>query len=183
VTFGDVPPGSPFYRFVRCLACQGIVAGYSDGTFHPASAVTRGQVAKFVANAAGYTDAIPANRQSFADVPASDPFWLFIERVTAHGVVSGYSDGTFHPAAAVTRGQMSKFVANAAGYNDAIPADRQTFQDVPASDPFWVFIERVVGQGIVSGYSDGTFHPGAGVTRGQTAKFIANAFFPNCAVP
>jgi hypothetical protein len=32
----------------------------------------------------------------------------------------------------------------------------------------------------VGGYSDGTFRPGAPVTRGQTSKFIANAFFPGC---
>jgi S-layer family protein len=59
--------------------------------------VTRGQLAKFVANAAGYTEAVPATRQTFSDVPASSPFWLYIAWVAAHGVVGGYSDGTFRP--------------------------------------------------------------------------------------
>jgi hypothetical protein len=111
--FTDVPPENPFFSFIRCLACHGIVGGYSDGTFRPGNNVTRGQVAKFVANSAGYIDDIPADRQSFTDVPHSDPFWLFIERVYAHGVISGYADRSFHPVANVTRGQTSKFIANA----------------------------------------------------------------------
>ncbi|HET7078000.1 MAG TPA: S-layer homology domain-containing protein [Chloroflexia bacterium] len=182
ISFSDVPNGSPFYAFVQCLACQNIVGGYSDGTFRPGANVTRGQLSKFVANAAGYQDAIPAGQQTFTDVPNTNPFWVFIERVAAHGVVGGYSDGTFRPNNNVTRGQVAKFVSNAADYQDAIPASRQTFSDVPSSDTFWLFIERVYAHGVVGGYADGTFRPTANVTRGQTSKFISNTFFPNCQV-
>src|SRR5205814_546747 len=28
--FADVPPGSPFYAYVRCLTCRGILSGYSN---------------------------------------------------------------------------------------------------------------------------------------------------------
>jgi hypothetical protein len=181
IQFTDVPAGSPFYTFIRCLACEGIVSGYADNTFRPGANVTRGQLAKFVSNAANYTDPIPATQQTFTDVPPSHPFWLFIERAYAHGVISGYSDNTFRPDTGVTRGQASKFVANAANYNDAIPATRQTFSDVPFTDTFWLFIERVYAHGVISGYADNTFHPTADVTRGQTSKFISNAFFPGCA--
>jgi hypothetical protein len=180
ITFTDVPAGSPFYSFINCLVHQNIVGGYSDGSFRPGANVTRGQLAKFVSNAAGYSDSIPAGRQTFVDVPPDSPFWVFVERTALHGVVSGYSDHTFRPGNSVTRGQVAKFVSNAAGYNEAVPATRQTFSDVPASDTFWLYIERVYAHGVVSGYSDRTFRAGAGVTRGQTSKFIANTFFPNC---
>jgi hypothetical protein len=181
IQFTDVPVGSPFYSFIRCLVCEGIVSGYADNTFRPGNDVTRGQLAKFVSNAAGYTDTVPATQQTFTDVPPSHPFWLFIERAYAHGVISGYSDHTFRPDTGVTRGQAAKFVANAANYTDAIPATRQTFSDVPFGNTFWLFIERVYAHGVISGYSDNTFHPVANVTRGQTSKFISNAFFPGCA--
>ena len=78
---------------------------------------------------------------------------------------------------------MSKFISNAAGYGDVIPPAQQTFSDVPPSQPFWVFVERAYLHGVISGYADGTFRPGNGVTRGQTAKFIANAFYPGCETP
>ncbi len=180
IQFSDVPADSPFYTFIRCLACQGVVGGYSDNTFRPGNNVTRGQVSKFVSNAAGYTDAIPPTQQTFTDVPPTDTFWLFIERAYAHGVISGYSDHTFRPTNNVTRGQMSKFVSNAANYNDPIPPTQQTFTDVPPTDPFWLFTERAVLHGVIAGYADHTFHPVADVTRGQTSKFISNAFFPGC---
>jgi hypothetical protein len=196
IQFSDVPPSQPFYAYIRCLTCRGIVSGYSDNTFRPGNNVTRGQMAKFVSNAAGYNDAIPATQQTFHDVPPADPFWLFIERAALHGVISGYSDGTFHPTANVTRGQAAKFIANSAGYQDAIPATQQSFTDVLPVDTFWLFIERVKLHDVISGYTCGAppagpcdpqnrpyFLAGNPVTRGQTAKFIANSFFPNCVTP
>jgi hypothetical protein len=187
-----VPPGSPFYSFIHCLACRGILGGYGDGTFRPGSSVTRGQVAKLVAGAAGYSDPIPLARQTFTDVPSSDPFWLFVERAYLHHVSSGYADGSFRPTKAVTRGQMAKIVAGAAGFSDAVTG-RQSFSDVPPSDPFWAYIERVYAHNIISGYGCGSapagpcdnqprpyFLAARSVTRGQAAKFIANTFFPSC---
>jgi hypothetical protein len=184
--FADVPPASPFFAFVHCLTCRNIIGGYSDDSFRPGNAVTRGQFAKFLSNAAAYTDTIPPTRQSFTDVPPEHPFWRYIERAAAHGVISGYSNGdgtfSFRPGANVTRGQAAKVVANAANFTDAIPATQQTFSDVPPANPFWLYIERVKVHVVISGYADGTFHPHNTVTRGQTAKFIANAFFPNCQI-
>jgi hypothetical protein len=181
--FTDVNLANPFYHNIECLYCQNIIDGYSDNTFRPGSNVTRAQVAKFVANAAHYADSIPPTQQTFTDVPPSNPFWAFVERAYAHGVISGYSDHTFRPGNDVTRGQMAKFVANAADYTEAIPPTRQTFTDVRFSDPFWVFVERAYAHGVISGYGDRTFRPGNSVTRGQTSKFISNAFFPGCAAP
>ena len=63
VQFVDVPPGSTFYDFVRCLACQGIVGGYPCGGagepcpglyYRPGNQVTRGQVSKIVAHSPVY---------------------------------------------------------------------------------------------------------------------------------
>jgi hypothetical protein len=178
-----VQQGAPFYTYIQCLACRQIISGYADGTFRPNSNVTRGQVAKLIANSAPYTDAIPANRQTFTDVPSAYPFWLYIERAALHGVVSGYADSTYRPAADVTRGQIAKIDALAAGYNDSIPPARQTFSDVPLAHPFWVYIERITLHGVVSGYADGTYRPATNVTRGQAAKIVVNTFFPNCAPP
>ncbi|MDQ2807346.1 MAG: S-layer homology domain-containing protein [Chloroflexota bacterium] len=139
------------------LPLRQAVGGYSDGTFRPATPVTRGQLSKFISNAAEYSDAIPADRQTFTDVPSSNVFWLAIERAYAHEVIGSYTDGAhcpggvpcFQPAAAVTRGQTAQFVAGAAGYVDPIPATQQTFADVPPSNVFWGAIERVALQGVV----------------------------------
>jgi hypothetical protein len=67
------------------------------------------------------------------------------------------------------------------------PPDGQCFADVPASNPFYSFINRIFQQDLVSGYPCGGFgepcdsegrpyyRPVNNVTRQQMAKFIDNA--------
>ena len=177
IDFSDVQPGSTFYEFVRCLACQGIISGYACGSdpgepcdpnndpyFRPGSDVTRGQAAKIISNSAGYNDPIPTTQQTFNDVPPSNAFWLYIERVALHGAISGYECGAegepcpgayFRPFNNLTRGQLAKIDANIAGYSDPIPSDQQTFNDVSTTNPFWLYIERVYTHGVISGYECG----------------------------
>ncbi|MDQ3705404.1 MAG: NPCBM/NEW2 domain-containing protein [Chloroflexota bacterium] len=109
-TFSDVPPGSTFYLYVERIARRGIVGGYGDGTFRPGGPATRGQIAKVLSNAAGFTDS--PLRQSFPDVGTGDPFYLYVERLSSRGIIGGYADGTFRPGNPATRGQVSKMVAN-----------------------------------------------------------------------
>ncbi|HYP19625.1 MAG TPA: S-layer homology domain-containing protein, partial [Chloroflexia bacterium] len=124
----------------------------------------------------------------FNDAPAGSPFYENVRCLACRDILSGYGCGApdepcpgsyFRPNANVTRGQASKIIANAAGYNDPIPATRQTFRDVPPDSPFWLFIERVYEHGAISGYACGGpgepcpgayFRPGANLTRGQLAK-------------
>jgi hypothetical protein len=173
--------------------------------FRPNNNVTRGQAAKIIANAAGYNEDIPSTRQSFVDVPRFSSFWEYIERVYARGAISGYGCGAegepcpgsyFRPGAKLTRGQLAKITSNVAGYRET--PSGQTFQDVLASNPFYEFIERAVRHNVISGYACGGtnpdtgkaepcpgayFRPASNVTRGQTAKIVANTFFPSCQTP
>ena len=203
VQFSDVPSTDTFYASIRCLACRGIVSGYSDGTFRPNNQVTRGQLAKIVSNAAGFSESVSG--QTFQDVPPSHTFYEFIQRLTTRGYMTGYACGGpgepcvsnrpyFRPNANATRGQTSKIVSNAAGYIE-VPSG-QTFQDVPPSHTFYEFIQRLAARGVMGGYECGGpnepcigpenrpyFRPGNDVTRGQSAKIAANTFYPNCASP
>jgi len=207
ITFTDVDQNNPFYPFIRCLACRGIVSGYADGTYRWGNNVTRGQLAKIIAGSANLQNGIPSTQQTFADVPPTNAFWLFIERLAPTGAIAGYTCGGpgepcdpqnrpyFRWSNPATRGQIAKIAANAAGFNDPIPTTQQTFADVPVTNPFWLFIERLGLRGIISGYACGGpgepcdpqtrpyFRWGANTTRGQMAKIAANTFFPNCQTP
>jgi hypothetical protein len=209
IVFVDVPPGHVFYEFVQCLAARGVMSGYADGTFRPDNTITRGQLAKMASNAAGYDDTIPSDRQSFEDVPSSNPFWLWIERLLLHGlsggIITGYECGGagepcgpgslpyFRPFADVTRGQIAKIVSNAAGFDDT--PGGQTFADVDSTHPFYLWIERLSMHDVMGGYECGGpgepcdgenrpyFRAFNNATRGQVAKIVANSFFPNCQAP
>jgi hypothetical protein len=208
IVFTDVDATNPFYQFIRCLACRGLVSGYSDNTFRWYNTLTRGQLAKFVANGSDLNEPVPSTLQTFTDVPSTNPFWLFIERVYGHSIISGYTCGGpsepcdpqnrpyYRWGADATRGQVAKIVANAGGYNDPVLTTQQTFEDVPATHPFWLYIERVAALNIISGYNCGGpgepclppgnrpyYRAGNNVTRGQVSKIIASAFYPNCQTP
>lgn len=120
-TFTDVPPGSTFYPFIERMASRGVIGGYPDGTFRPNAPATRGQIAKIVSNARGYTDT--PTGQTFQDVAPGSAFYVWIERLASRGVMGGYACGSpnepcvtgkpyFRPGANATRGQVSKIVAN-----------------------------------------------------------------------
>jgi hypothetical protein len=135
-TFEDVSPGDPFYPYIETGARHGVISGYTCGGpgepcmpplnrpyFRPAHSITRGQLSKVLALARGY--ALPApNPPTFRDVPGDHPFFRYIEAMTAHGIVSGYTCGGggepcpgayFRPNNDATRGQVTKFVTIAFG--------------------------------------------------------------------
>ena len=92
----------------------------------------------------------------FTDVPPNSTFYPYIHCLVCLGIVNGYPNGTFRPNADVTRGQLSKIVANSAGFNDT-PSGQQ-FQDVPPTGPdstFYVYIYRLVHRGYINGYPCG----------------------------
>jgi hypothetical protein len=104
----------------------------------------------------------------------------------------------FRPGNGATRGQLTKIVSNAAGFDDTIPPTTQTFEDIPPAHTFWLFVERLLlnRPGVMSGYACGGpneqcvppgnrpyFRPGNPLTRGQTSKIVASTFFPNCDPP
>jgi 5'-nucleotidase / UDP-sugar diphosphatase len=203
IQFSDVDENNTFYANVRCLACRGIVSGYSDGTFRPNNQVTRGQLAKMVSNSAGFNEVVTGH--TFEDVPPSNTFYEWIERLTTRGYMSGYACGGpgepctsgrpyFRPFANATRGQTSKIVSNAAGFTETHTS--QTFQDVPPTHTFYQEIQRLASRGVMGGYVCGGpgepcvgpenrpyFRPGNDVTRGQSSKIVANTFFANCNTP
>jgi hypothetical protein len=171
--FSDVHPSDYFYDAVSYLSCQGVISGYSDGSFRPFSNATRGQLAKIVVLAERWPINITGGPH-FNDVPTANPFYPFIETAFHAGIISGYADGTFRWGNNVTRAQLAKIVVGARGW----PIDTQGgphFTDVAVAHPFYTFVETAYHHGVISGYADGTFQPGNNATRGQISKIIYSA--------
>jgi plastocyanin len=198
--FTDVAPSNTFYPYIVCLADRSVISGYPDGTFRASSPVTRGQLAKIIANSAGFGDA-PAG-QTFADVAPGDPFYLYVERIASRGIIGGYVCGGagepcgtgnkpyFRPGDNASRGQIAKIVAGAANLT-SMPTS-QTFTDVPTTHTFYKFVEQLVANSSMSGYPCGGageqcdgqrrpyFRPHVNTTRGQLAKIVSTSFYPEC---
>jgi hypothetical protein len=173
VQFSDVQVTDYFYTGVMYLASHGAISGYADGTFRPYNNTTRGQLAKIVVLAVGWSIDTTGGPH-FSDVPAANPFYGYIETAYNHGVISGYSDGTFRWGSNVTRGQLSKIMVQAMQWA-LDTSGGPHFSDVPATHTFYAWIETAYNRGIIAGYADGTFRPGNNATRGQIAKVVYGA--------
>jgi pimeloyl-ACP methyl ester carboxylesterase len=103
-TFSDVGPDHPFFAAIEWAADAGIVDGYPDGTFRPAQPVTRQAEAAFLARLLDALVTVPAPPPAgYTDVAADHPFAHEIDAVTDAGLLTGFDDGTFRPAATLTR--------------------------------------------------------------------------------
>jgi hypothetical protein len=111
---------------------------------------------------------------TFTDVGPADYFYVAVQYLACHGVISGYADNTFRPYNNTTRGQLTKIVVLGEGwtiYTPPVP----TFSDVPLNSTFYPYVETAYNRGIISGYADNSFRPGNNVTRGQLSKIIVLA--------
>jgi beta propeller repeat protein len=210
VSFNDVPPGHTFYEYVQYVACRAIVSGYPCGGsgepcpgqyYRPNNNTTRGQITKMVVIGSAWpiqTPAVP----TFEDVPTTGTFYPYIETAFAHAILSGYPCGTdpnepcvapanrpyFRPNNNTTRSQLTKIIVGAKGWGEVTPLT-PTFEDVPATNTFYGFVERAVQKAILSGYPCGLdpsepcvspgnrpyFRPYNNATRGQLAKILTLA--------
>ena len=101
-----------------------IMGGYSDGSFRPNGPLTRGAAAKIICNMM-LTPQIAGNMSNdtgtkFKDVPKGHVFAGYIAWCVQEGIVSGYSDGTFHPGDSLTAQAFLKMLLCALGYDQEI---------------------------------------------------------------
>ncbi len=170
-TYSDVPPNYWAWPQIQHMTAQGIVRGSSvPNTFAPERQITRAELAKMLDLAEGWALTTPST-PDFSDVPASYWAYAYIETANAHGAISGYPGGTFHPNQPVTRAQMARMVVRAAGYDTATPGT-PTFADVPASYWAYGYIEAAKIHNLMSGVDATHFQPDGNLTRAQAAKTV-----------
>jgi PKD repeat protein len=123
----------------------------------------------------------------FTDVAADHWAYDAVMACVAEGIVSGFPNGTYAPAAQVTRDQMAVYLARAlAGGDAAVPtgSEMPSFSDVPhtglgddGTDSYWAYryIEYCAAQNVVLGFPGGNYRPTDVVNRGQMAVYVARA--------
>src|SRR5574344_1371783 len=105
------------------FAAAKIIDGYTDASFHPTATLTRGAAAKIICNMIlGPTTAaaLGADAAPFKAVPANQPCAGYLAYCAQQGIINGYADGTFRPAATVTGYQFMKMLLGALGYDGKI---------------------------------------------------------------
>lgn len=132
--FTDVPPQFASYAAVNTAYILGVIDGYPcGGEYEPCltsdssyfrlkRAMTRGEFAELVVRASDWPLVDTCLAASFTDVPCDDQTYSYVETAYAHGLVSGYQDGTFRPNEPILKTSLHFPEPSAA----PSPVDRQT---------------------------------------------------------
>lgn len=178
--FFDVPANHPFYNEIGKLSARGVTLGCGNGNYCPDAVVTRDQMAAFIMRARGEFNPPAPGSQRFNDVPPSNPFYAFVDRMAQLQITLGCGGGNYCPNNSVLREQMAAFLIRALhepGYIPPAPSS-QRFNDVPPSHAFYAHIEEMATRAITLGCSSNPplYCPGNEVTRAQMAAFLVRAF-------
>ena len=101
-----------------------------------------------------------------------------IEVMSELKVIDGYTDGSFRPTTELNRGAAAKIICNmilGPTTASALNATSAPFSDVPANSVFAGYITYCAKEGIINGYSDGTFRPTAPLTGYAFMKMLLGA--------
>ena len=155
-----------------------ITTGYSDGTFRPNQNISRAQFAVMLYRYLKLDESKYASvNLPFADLGSIPAYAIpAVKALYTEGVITGSEKNGrlyFNPDSALTRAQAAAMIGRTQAKGYAL-ADL-TFSDsagIPAYAAY--YIRAMVGQGVISGYSDGTFKPHSNITRGQMAKILYN---------
>ena len=164
--------------YVDFLYNANITTGYSDGTFRPNQNISRAQFAVMLyrylkLDESKYADvSLP-----FADLDTIPEYAIpAVKALYTEGVISGAEKNGrlyFNPNNALTRAQAAAMIGRTQAKGYALA--NLTFTDsgkIPGYADY--YIRTMAAQGVINGYSDGSFKPHSNITRGQMAKILYN---------
>ena len=174
--FADVNPPDYYFDFANLIYTSGITAGClaDPREYCPSDTITRGETAVFlVTSVEGGNNFTYTTTPYFTDVPPSDPFFKFIQKLRELGITIGCSATEFCPGDPVTRAEMAAFIIRARYETTPYTyPSNPYFTDVPASYLFFPFIQKMAQSGITAGCALNLYCPDSTLTRGQMAVFI-----------
>ena len=169
ITESAIPLGAVTLAALNMKDHYAYIQGYEDGTIRPLNSMTRAEVATIFYRL--FTDDARAQYQtknnSFRDVSASDWFNTAVSTLVNAGVLTGYSDGTFHPDASITRAEFATILSKFTDEN----SESSKFTDISSH---WArdSINTAYADGWITGYSDDTFRPNQVVSRAEVMTMI-----------
>lgn len=114
--FTDVTADTQYQASIQALQTEGVLQGYSDGTFKPNTTINRAEFLKILLEATNQTG------QSTSCFPDVQDQWFapYVCTAKSLGIVSGYPDGTFKPEQPISFVEAAKILNLA--YKQDIPS-------------------------------------------------------------
>ena len=162
-------------NWLRVTDHSAFMNGFGNGRFGPSDNITRAQTAQMFYNLLVNKD-VPVTI-SFTDV--ADDAWCAeaVKTLASLGIVNGLGNGTFAPNRQITRAEFTVIATRFAKVNANAT---NTFTDVNPSDWYYSAISTAASYGWIAGMADGSFQPGAKITRAQAATIVNRMLARTC---
>lgn len=146
------------------------VVGYKDGNVRPQGNITRAETAAifFRLLKEEVRSENLSKHNDFADVTEDSWYNTAVSTMAGMNILKGRTANSFAPQALITR---AEFAAICARFDSGKAEENSGFTDISGH---WAEkeIERAATLGWVSGYTDGSFHPDAPITRAEAMTLI-----------
>lgn len=177
ILFSDVRSTDWFYNAVTFACENNLFKGTSPTTFAPQATMTRGMFVTVLYRLAGQPAISSAT--AFSDVATSQYYYNAVVWANTYSIVTGYSDGKFHPDDLITREQMAiilhRYTAHA-GYSTAYgnTSAFDSFSDKSNVSVYAVdFVKWATFNGLLTG-SNGKLLPNNTASRSEVAQIMMN---------
>jgi hypothetical protein len=183
--FTDVSDSYWAKPFIERLVKEGVINGYSDGTFKPEQPVTRAQFSVILQKAFS-EDPVRKNR-AFKDVPAKHPAAAAISKAYTTGFMSGFSDNTFRPNTKITKAQTIVYLASGLQFDSPSNAAKilsiyRDTNEIPEGNQNG--IAAATEKGLVVNYPKVTYlNPTDDATRAEVAATVYQALVSQGKLP
>ncbi len=120
--------------------------------------------------------ALAAGQTGYSDVDGTG-YETAVSILRTLGIMSGYTDGQFHPYATITRAEMAELAVRLRGitdYGTEVSDEEIQYKDM-VGHPLAAAVAYARSLGIVDGGTDGYFYPDDPVTYEQAVKMIVGA--------
>lgn len=149
------------------------IRGYQDGTVRGNATMTRAEFAAMLVQLLEIENT-GKKAWSLSDI---ESHWASsaIATLAGHGVINGYTDGTFRPNETISRQEMVTMLLKLVRA-EALPKQHKAdFVDGNAVSSFAVKpVQLAAEAGIIQGYADGTFRPSQNVSRAEAVVMTLN---------
>jgi len=168
--FTDVNNTHKNFTAIEYLQANGILNGYSDGTFRPETEINRAEFLKIIMESADipFDVTTPA---PFSDIPSDAWYTSYIQKAYAEGWIVGYNDGTFKPGQGVTKAEALKIIAVVQNWPYQNISNQNPYSDVTNSDWFFGYINFAFQKNYLEDVSQ-YFLPNQKATRAQISEVI-----------
>lgn len=178
--FSDLPPEHYAYQAVQFLRSEGVISGYSDGTFRPDAPVNRAEALKLIVapliTEVQLEEAKKANTV-YGDIQNDDWYKPYVELGRIAGIIDGPpKKEVFNGGNTVIKVEFMKMVQEAFG---ATP--EQAFSEIVlplaqdatnVNEWYYPYLRYGITSSMTMIGNDGTLAPGRQLSRAETAVLL-----------